>query len=129
MPLAGKFGFVSYQAAPAGAVVTIAADNWSVSDAADAVETTNFSTGGNQDNVAGLRKGSYTISGPYLAVIGAAGGTILPAIGSTVTITLGVGAVTFGTDFMLVKSVSCKLSVSGRYEFELSGSSTTSDPD
>ena len=53
MPLAGKFGFVSYQAAPAGAVVTIAADNWSVSDAADAVDTTNFSTGGNQDNVAG----------------------------------------------------------------------------
>jgi hypothetical protein len=124
MPLAGKFGFVSYQAAPAGAVVTIAADNWSVSDAADAVETTNFSTGGNQDNVAGLRKGSYTISGPFLVA-----GTVLPAIGSTVTITLGVGAVTFGADFMLVKSVSAKLSVSGRYEFELSGSSTTSDPD
>lgn len=124
MPLPGKFGFVSYQSAPAGAVVTIAADNWSVSDAADAVETTNFSTGGNQDNVAGLRKGSYTISGPFLVA-----GTVLPAIGTTVTVTLGVGAVVFGLDFMLVKSVSAKLSVSGRYEFELSGSSTTSDPD
>lgn len=124
MPLAGKFGFISYIAAPGGGAVTIAADNWSVSDAADAVPTTNFSTGGNQDNVAGLRKGSYTISGPFLVA-----GTVLPTIGSTVTITLGVGAVTFGTDFMLVKSVNAKLSVSGRYEFELSGSSTTSDPD
>lgn len=123
MPLAGKFGFVTFKAAPGDVATTICADNWSVGDTSDALDTTNFCTGGYQDNIDGIRKGSYTVSGPVLF------GQTLPAVGSIATITVGAGAATFGTDFILVKSIQQKLSVTGRYEFELSGTTTTADLD
>ena len=126
MPISGKTGTVTYN--PGGGVVTLPANNWKIDDTADALETTHFLTGGMQDNVDSIRRGSYTISGPILASgSGALTPTLLPLPGIVAIVTLGSGSITWGTDFVLITKVGTKLSVDGHYEYELSGKSTTID--
>lgn len=126
MPISGKTGTVTYVLVPGGGTVSLPANNWKIDDTADALDTTHFLTGGMQDNVDSIRRGSYTISGPVLGSTGTTP-TVLPAPGIVATVALGSGGITWGTDFVLITKVGTKLSVDGHYEYELSGKSTTID--
>jgi len=126
MPISGKTGTVTYVLVPGGATVSLPANNWKIDDTADALETTHFLTGGMQDNVDSIRRGSYTISGPILGSTGTTP-TVLPVPGVVATVALGAGGITWGSDFVLITKVGTKLSVDGHYEYELSGKSTTID--
>jgi hypothetical protein len=123
MAISGKTGYVTYKLTTGGTVVTLCADNWKIDDTADALDTTNFCTGGMQDNTDGIRRGSYTISGPVLAA------TTIPAVGAVVTIEVGSGTspIVWATDYLLVSKSNKKLGVADSYRFEISGKTTTVD--
>jgi hypothetical protein len=123
MAIAGKTGYVTYKNTVGGSPITLCANNWKIDDTADALDTTNFCTGGMQDNIDGIRRGSYTISGPMLVA------TTLPTTGTVVTVELGSGTtpIVWATDYVMISKINKKLSVDGTYEFELSGKTTTSD--
>lgn len=69
-PLSGKYGKVRMAAGTgfggsySGTVAEFIADNWDASINVEAIDTTNFGTGGWHDNIAGLYKADYTLSGP-----------------------------------------------------------------
>lgn len=126
MPISGKTGTVTYTLVPGGGAVSLPANNWKIDDTADALDTTHFLTGGMQDNVDSIRRGSYTISGPILGSTGTTP-TVLPLPGVVASVTLGAGSITWASDFVLITKVGTKLSVDGHYEYELSGKSTTID--
>lgn len=128
-PLSGKWGKVRY-APSGGSTVEIVADNWDASINMEATDTTNFGTYGWHDNITGIYKADYTLSGPV--VRDPVSGVVItyPTEGDTVYIEVGNdpdGAAPYAVvykDEILVTSVKKTMSVKGRYEFEISGTST-----
>ena len=138
-PLSGKYGKVRMAAgtgfggATTYGVTEFIADNWDASINVEAIDTTNFGTGGWHDNIAGLYKADYTLSGPITRdAITMATMQTFPTEGDIVYIEVSNdsdGASPFTNlykDEILVTSVKKTLTVKGRYEFEISGTSTVS---
>jgi hypothetical protein len=92
--------------------------DWSLEISSEPVDTTNFTSGGYEENMSGITRANITCSGPYdgliSAYIGDAGGLVTPFILSTGT-TLGASPVT-GPSFTInarVTSVSITQNVRG----------------
>ncbi len=131
-PLAGKYGKIRL-ASGAGVSVELIADSWDVSINVEAIDSTNFGTFGWHDNIAGLYKADYTLSGPIVRTSGGAldtypteGDTILVELSSDADGALPPTLARSYRDEILVTSVKKTLSVKGKYEFEISGTSTVS---
>lgn len=116
MAISGKTGTITFDAG------TLNADNWSLSESNGVIDTTHFGTGGAYDSIDGISSADLTVSGPMLV------GQTLPTYGAIAAVVLGNSAgtpsTTVYTGNFLVTKVGYKLSASGRYEYEISGSST-----
>lgn len=135
MAVSGKYGLVTYGAGP----TTLCADNWTLDNSPDDVDTSNFcaattSQSGHtagKDSVSGPQQYSVTVSGPVLqntstgALV-----TTWPTKGSRVLMKLGNSQATtitadtyFINRYFRIKSIEKALSVTGRYEYTLQAES------
>lgn len=128
-PLSGKWGKVRYAAA-SGTTTELIADNWDAAINMEAIDSTNFGTYGWHDNITGIYKADYTLSGPIVRDPSTGTLSTYPTEGDIVYIEVAndsdgafPATVTY-KDEILVTNVKKTLSVKGKYEFEISGTST-----
>ena len=132
-PISGKYGRIRYAQA-SGTAVDLIADNWDAAINVEATDTTNFGTFGWHDNIAGIYKADYTLSGPIVKdpssgvmdTLPTEGDIVLVEVSSDSTRANPPAAGLLYRDEILVTSVKKTLTVKGKYEFEISGTTTVS---
>ncbi len=93
-------------------------DTWSLALHADAIDVTNFLSGGFQENIAGIFKATATSSGPY-------SGNLSLNIGTTYTHThaAGGGGPSFSATYRIT-DIKISADVKGALKAEITGEST-----
>lgn len=112
--------------------IAVASKQWTVNVEADELETTNFESGGFHENIAGIRKLTFSIELDYNASLNlheAGGGTVLAgSIISSIKLYINAPAAAQGPFWLLsyafIKSVSPRADVKSTYSVTIQGNAT-----
>lgn len=98
--------------------ITYPGDSWGLDDETEEVDVTNFTSGGIQELIAGIDKGTIQVTGVYKGSI--------PTKGATATFVLGIGGGLTATKLALITKVRTFTDVKGKAAWEVNASITAS---